>query len=86
MFQRLYTLRNAIRIREVMGLYSLLKGTDPLAPDLGRQEVAQRGRAGQNHAGGSTNIAKVVLARRIGISRTKERAAPTPSTALKIGG
>jgi alkylation response protein AidB-like acyl-CoA dehydrogenase len=83
-FQRHYTLRNAIRIREVMGLYSLLKGSDPLAPNDGRQEVAQRGRAGQNHAGGSTNIAKVVLARRIGISRTKERAAPTPSTVARI--
>ena len=52
----------------------------PALPFGGAQEVRQRGAAGQRHAGGSTNIAKVVLARRIGISRTQERPAPTPST------
>lgn len=75
------TLRNSARIRDVMGMYTLLGTKEAGAPHGGAQEVAQRQRAGQNHAGGSTNIAKVVLARRIGISRTKERPAPTPSTA-----
>ncbi|MSQ41093.1 MAG: hypothetical protein EXR55_05440 [Dehalococcoidia bacterium] len=83
---REYTLRNAVRVRDVMGLYSLLGARDPLAPHGGAQEVSQRGMAGQHHAGGSTNIIKVILARRIGISRTQERAAVTPATAGQISG
>lgn len=79
------TIRTAARIRDVMGMYSLMDGDEPGVPHGGQQEVNQRSRAGQNHAGGSTNIAKVVLARRIGISRTQERAAPTPSTATSHG-
>lgn len=74
-------LRNGIRSRAVMGMYSLLNSRDPGALFGGRSEIDQRSSAGQRHAGGSTNIAKVVLARRIGISRTQERAAPTRSTA-----
>ena len=84
-FGRLSGLRNAIRIREVVGLESLVSVKDPTARYDGLFEIRQRGAAGQRHAGGSTNIAKVILARRIGISRTKERAAPTPSTATKEG-
>lgn len=79
------TIRMSSRIRDVMGMYSVLDGDEPGVPFKGQQEVNQRSRAGQNHAGGSTNIAKVVLARRIGISRTQERAAPTPSTATTGG-
>lgn len=79
------SLLNSARIRDVMGMTALLGTKEPGAPFGGQQEVAQRQRAGQNHAGGSTNIAKVVLARRIGISRTKERPAPTPSTATSYG-
>lgn len=79
------TIRMSSRIRDVMGMYSVLDGDEPGVPFKGQQEVNQRSRAGQNHAGGSTNIAKVVLARRIGISRTQERAAPTPSTATSGG-
>ncbi len=78
------TLRNERRIRDVYGMYSLLSSQDPSSPHGGRQEVNHRSRAGQNHAGGSTNIAKVVLARRIGISRTQERPAPTPATATNL--
>ena len=73
-------LRNARRVREIYGMYGLLGVRETTAPHGGAQEVSQRSAAGQRHAGGSTNIAKVVLARRIGISRTQERAAPTPST------
>ena len=79
------SIRTATRIRDVMGMYSVVDGDEPGVPHGGAQEVNQRTRAGQNHAGGSTNIAKVVLARRIGISRTQERAAPTPSTATSHG-
>ncbi len=78
---REYGLRNAMRVRDVMGMYALLGNKDPGAPHGGAQEIAQRSKAGQNHAGGSTNIVKVVLARRIGISRTQERAPVTPATA-----
>ncbi len=82
---REHDLRNASRVRDVMGMYSLVDRNEPGSPHGGAQEVNQRGKAGQRHAGGSTNIAKVILARRIGISRTKERAAPTPSTATSHG-
>jgi len=78
-------MRNAIRVRGVMGMYALLDRHEPGAPHGGAQEVNQRSKAGQRHAAGSTNIAKVILARRIGISRTQERAAPTPSTATSQG-
>ena len=78
-------LRNAIRVRDVMGLYALLDGKDPGSPHGGAQEVNQRSKAGQRHAAGSNNIPKVILSRRIGISRTQERAAPTPSTATRYG-
>ena len=79
------TLRVAQRIREVYGMHAFVDTKEPGAPHRGAQEINQRQRAGQNHAGGSTNIAKVILARRIGISRTQERAAPTASTATKSG-
>ena len=82
---RLQQLRSAIRVRDVMGMYSLLDAKEPGAPHGGAQEVNQRDKAGQRHAGGSTNIAKVILARRIGVSRTRERAAPTPSSASSHG-
>jgi alkylation response protein AidB-like acyl-CoA dehydrogenase len=82
---REHDLRNASRVRDVMGMYSLVDRNEPGSPHGGAQEVNQRGKAGQRHAGGSTNIAKVILARRIGVSRTKERAAPTPSTATSHG-
>ncbi len=82
---REHQLRNNTRVRDVMGMYTLLDRHDPRAPHGGLQEVSQRDKAGQRHAGGSTNIAKVILSRRIGISRTQERAAPTPATATKHG-
>jgi hypothetical protein len=82
---REHQLRNNTRVRDVMGMYTLLDRHDPRAPHGGIQEVSQRDKAGQRHAGGSTNIAKVILSRRIGISRTQERAAPTPATATKHG-
>ena len=75
------SLRVASRVRDVMKMSSLVDTKEPGAPHGGAQEVNQRQKAGQNHAGGSTNIIKVILARRIGISRTKERPATTPATA-----
>jgi CobQ-like glutamine amidotransferase family enzyme len=83
---RLKTMRQAIRVRHVMKMDALLDSNEPGAPHGGAQEVEQRYAAGQRHAAGSTNIAKVILARRIGVSRTKERPAPTPSTATTHAG
>jgi alkylation response protein AidB-like acyl-CoA dehydrogenase len=77
---REYECRNSTRFRDVMGMYTLLGTKEERAPHRGIQEVYQRDKAGQRHAGGSTNIARVILSRRIGISRTQERPAPTPST------
>ncbi len=82
---REHQLRNTIRVRDVMGMYALLDRNDSRAPQGGAQEVSQRDKAGQRHAGGSTNIAKVILARKIGISRTQMRSAPTPATATDYG-
>ncbi|MSQ40630.1 MAG: hypothetical protein EXR55_03015 [Dehalococcoidia bacterium] len=80
------SLRQTLRAREVMKMYSLLGTKEPGAPHGGAEEVDQRQKAGQNHAGGSTNIIRVILARRIGISRTEERAPVTPATAGQITG
>ncbi|MDO8749546.1 MAG: acyl-CoA dehydrogenase family protein [Dehalococcoidia bacterium] len=74
-------LRQVGRVRDVMGMYALLGTGDQLAPHGGRQEVNQRTSFILQHGAGSLNIAKVVIARRIGISRTRERAAATPMTA-----
>ena len=78
---RVYSLRNGRRVREVMGLYAQLDGKDPRAPFEGQPNVYQRSVFARDHGAGSLNIAKVIVARRIGISRTQERAAPTPATA-----
>ncbi len=64
-----------------MDMHALLSLKDPLAPDNGHQESNQRSSFILQHGAGSLNIAKVVVARRIGISRTRERAAVTPMTA-----
>ena len=84
-FARLYGIRNIGRSRDVMGMYALLGTREPRAPSGGAPETFQRYSFVLQHGAGSFNIAKVVLARRIGISRTKERAAPTPATATKYG-
>ena len=85
LYNREYSLRTAPRARDVMGMYAFLGTHDPQAPQDGQQEVAQRFSIWASHGGGSLNITKVVIARRIGISRTKERAAPTPATATSQG-
>ncbi len=47
----------------------------------GRMESASRNASMATHAAGSYEVDKVIIARRIGMSRTKEVAAPTHSTA-----
>ena len=73
-------LRIADGIREVMGLDSLLDFKDSAAPTGGEFEHHQRESLAGAHPGGTIEVQKVIVARRIGVSRTKERAAATPST------
>ena len=77
------SLRITKRVRDVMGMYAMVDRNEPEVPFGGTQEVNQRSKAGQNHGAGSTNIARVILARRIGISRTPERPYPTAATATQ---
>ncbi len=77
LFTRDHTLRNVARTRDVMGMYFSLGAKDPLAPHGGILETQQRSSFIRMHGAGSRNIAKVIVARRIGISRTQERAAAT---------
>ncbi len=83
LYGRNHRLRNTATARDVMKMYALLGTHDARTPHGGIQEVFQRTSFQAQHGAGSRNIAKVVLARRIGISRTKERAAPTPSTIIQ---
>ena len=85
LFNRQYALRNSTRIRDVFGMYGHLGSQEPYAPHGGVQESQQRARFVRQHGAGTLNIAKVIVARRIGISRTKERAAVTLST-VRSGG
>ena len=81
MFGKIYRMKNADRARDIMGMYSLCGVNEPRAPFDGQPEVYQRGSLTGAHPAGTIEIQKVIIARRIGISRTRERAAATPSTA-----
>ena len=75
-------IRVADDIREVAGLKTLLAEGEPEeAGSKGELEYFQRSSLVGAHPGGTIEVQKVIIARRIGVSRTKERAAPTPSTA-----
>ena len=80
MYLKSFRMRNADRARDIMGMYSLLGVREPQAPFGGQPEVYQRGSLVGSHPGGTIEIQKVIMARRLGISRTRERAAATPST------
>ena len=84
LYNRMHGIRNVGRIRDVMGMDTLVGPHDPLAPQGGAQDAYQRSSFILQHGAGSLNISKVVLARRIGISRTREQAAPTPATATSF--
>ncbi|MBI4310575.1 MAG: acyl-CoA dehydrogenase family protein [Chloroflexi bacterium] len=76
-------IRNNTRARDIVGLYGQLGTHEPGAPFGGWLEV-RYGRSLPPHAGGTLEVQKTIVARRIGISRTQERAAPTPATATKF--
>jgi alkylation response protein AidB-like acyl-CoA dehydrogenase len=81
LWRKVFRMTNADRARDIMGMYSLLGIEEPRAPFGGQQEVYQRSSLTGAHPGGTIEVQKVIMARRIGISRTRERAATTPSTA-----
>ncbi|MBI4298244.1 MAG: acyl-CoA dehydrogenase family protein [Chloroflexi bacterium] len=81
LFEKDYRLTNSVRGRDIMGPYSLLRSEDPYAPMKGQPEKMQRGSLVLQHPGGAVEVQKVIIARRIGISRTQDRAAPTRSPA-----
>ena len=81
MFGKVYRIKNADRSRDIMGMYSLCGVSEPRAPFGGQPEVYQRSSLVGAHPAGTIEIQKVIISRRIGISRTRERAAATPSTA-----
>lgn len=79
-FRKTFRMRNADRARDIMGMYALLGVDEPRAPFGGQPEVYQRSSLTGAHPGGTLEIQKIIMARRLGISRTRERAAATPST------
>jgi len=76
--QRQHDHRNITRLREIMGPYVQLSNRDSRAPMDGLADVASRNEMTSQHGAGSLNIAKVVMARRLNISRTQERMAAIP--------
>ena len=81
LWRKEYGLRNSVRARDIMGPYSLLSGRDPRSTSEGLQAVYQQSSLAAVHPGGTVEIQKLIVARRLGVSKTKERAAPTPATA-----
>ena len=81
MYRKVYRMTNADRARNIMGMYCMLGVGEPRAAFEGQPEVYQRSSLTGAHPGGTIEIQKVIIARRLGISRTRERAAATPSTA-----
>ena len=76
-------LRIADATRDVLGLEALVDLDDPKVKFDGELEHFQRDSLVWAHPGGTIEVQKVIVARRLGVSRTKERAATTPSTAGK---
>jgi alkylation response protein AidB-like acyl-CoA dehydrogenase len=61
---------------DLLGPYAITTDKDWTVLD-GRVELGQRGASMATHGAGSYEIDKVIIARRVGLSRTKEVAAPT---------
>jgi alkylation response protein AidB-like acyl-CoA dehydrogenase len=68
--------------RMIYGPYAQMSKNDPVSPYAASGE--SRDRWLPPHAGGSLEIQKTIVARRLGISRTREVAAKTPSTATEF--
>jgi len=69
-------IKTAEDLLELLGPHSLVELGD-WGLQKGKVEQAQRNASMSTHGGGSYEIDKVIIARRIGMSRTHEVAAPT---------
>ena len=78
--KKTFALRNADRARDILGMYSVLGVREPRAPFRGAPEVYQRSSLTGAHPGGTLEVQRLIMARRLGISRTRERAAVTPAS------
>lgn len=78
-YEKWSEIQNYARARDVYGAYSQVEAPDPRSPF--RSSPDKFARETPPHAGGTLEIQKQIIARRLGISRTQERAAPTPATA-----
>jgi alkylation response protein AidB-like acyl-CoA dehydrogenase len=67
---------------KVLGPYAMLDD-EKWAPFGGMFEEQQRQAIVAHHPGGSSEIQKLIMARRLGLSRTREEAAPTHLTATR---
>jgi alkylation response protein AidB-like acyl-CoA dehydrogenase len=86
LWRKEFRVRNGAREASIMGPQSLLNHTDDAPMFGGAPEVRQRRNLAWTHPGGTPEIMRLIIARRLGISRTRERAAPTPSTATSHTG
>ena len=73
------TMKAAERVLNALGPYALTND-DNWGPLNGRVELPLPPRAGFQPSRGTTDVQKLIMARRIGVSRTQERAAPTQGT------
>ena len=71
-----YALNAAERILNTLGPYALIDDEE-WSPLERRIELHQRSSLAGAHPGGTMEVQKLIMARRMGISRTRERAAPT---------
>ncbi|MBI4328553.1 MAG: acyl-CoA dehydrogenase family protein [Chloroflexi bacterium] len=73
---KVYGVQQAARNLEITGLYGLMDDEHE-APSYGDIEAHQRGSIVFTHPAGTIEVHKVIMARRIGMSATRERAAAT---------
>ena len=71
-----FNVRKAERLLKVLGPYASISD-EKWGPLKGRVELNQRDALVGLHPGGTYDVQKLIIARRLGISRTQERAAPT---------
>jgi len=69
-------MRTADDMLDLLGMYALVRNPEVQLLD-GKVEKGQRGALMATHGAGSYEIDKVIISRRIGLSRTKDVAAPT---------
>ena len=70
-FRKISGPRTAMAVQRILGPYALVSAREPeWAVWGGRLEVHQRGNIVAMHPGGTTDVQKIEMSRRIGIGRT----------------